>query len=376
MKKLLVILILCLCFASLGCTQQNPQQNQNEKPKNVVSGINEFTFKFLKTQRGNTFFSPLSIEYAFESVVEGAGGKTRLEMLNALCLPQNDTVRRESFRKLENLGNLTVANAVWIQKGYPVKKDYLSAVKGFSDIYSIDFSSPSAAEIINGWVSNKTHGKINSIVSRIDRSTRLAVTNAVYFSGEWRERFEKAGKMTFHTPDGPVNASFMVKLSYYDYSKTRNCTAVEIPYRGNYSMVVVVGSVNYTTFFKTLNSMKKRYVKVYMPEVEMRTKYDLERPMRTLGMVTAFTPSANFSGISSENLYIGKAIHEAYVKIDENGTVAAASTYIGVVATAVPLNYTVFKVDRPFYFFIIDSRDKLILFAGRVVNPTVYKSNS
>ncbi len=416
MRKSPVLLVLvCILLLLSGCVQntQNTQKmqkqnlNQNRSSNittpeysaivssesvnvsklkcnlSLIRDIDEFSFRMMNSLgNGNQFFSPISIEFAFATLGEGAGGKTRLEIFKALNIPTSDTLRRTGFAclysRLEKSGNFTLANALWIQEGYPVKRSYVDVIRNYypAELYHVNFKQGGVAKLINGWVSRKTHGKIRSIVSKIDPSTRLAITNAVYFKGEWVKKFYKARPIDFHSPSGIKKVDAMKVLSYYPYSEYGGFRAVEIPYRGNFSMLVVMPEnctslprINYSTFETLIAQENTSYVEIYMPKFELKTQYDLRGVMERLGITLAFTPQANFSGISDERLCVGQAFHKAYVKVDENGTVAAAATYIGVVATAIPpQNHIVFKVDRPFYFFILENIDgyRLVLFAGKV----------
>jgi len=148
---------------------------------------------------------------------------------------------------------------------------------------------------------------------------------------------------------------------------------VEIPYSNkNFSMVVVPAeNLSLKTFCNLMKNMKTEPVKLYVPVFKLEKSYSLKSSLKKLGIRIAFTPSANFSGISNKKLFIGYVLHKTYIRVDENGTVASAATYTGVVATAIP-SYKTVKIDRPFYVFIVERTSKnrrLILFAGRIVNP-------
>ncbi len=383
--RILAILVICACVC--GCvsnSKPNLAVSTNSTGNNVSTfylGINSFSFKLLDSLDSgkNQFVSPLSIEFALAPVAEGACGTARSEMLNALCLPSNDTLRRDSFRELyvelNESGNLSLANALWLQRGYPVKESYISVVKKyyFAEVHSVNFENAETVKIINEWVGEKTRGKINSIVGRIDPLTKLALTSAVYFSGKWLHGFKKAGLMKFYSINGTEKVRFMVSSSYYPCANVSGVEAVEIPYSGeNFSMIIVPAkNLSLKTFRDLVKNMKIKPIRIYMPEFRLEKSYDLKSSLNKLGIRIAFTPSANFSGISNKKLYIGCVLHKTYLKVDVNGTVASAATYTGVVATAVR-NYRTVKIDRPFYFFIVEKtgekNGRLILFAGRIVN--------
>jgi len=393
LSKTLTILVICACICgcisnlksspavSTNSTGNNTISSTNKSVNDVYSGINTFSFKLLNSldSKKNQFISPLSIEFALAPVAEGAHGITRSEILNSLCLTSNDTLRRNSFKELyielNESGNLSLANALWLQSGYPVKRSYKSVVKKyyFAEIHSINFENAETVKIINEWVREKTHGKIDSIVDRIDPMTKLALTNAVYFSGKWLHRFKKAGLMKFYSVNGTEKVRFMVSSSYYPYANVSGVEAVEIPYFSkNFSMIVVPArNLSLKIFYNLMKNMKIKPIRLYMPEFKLGKSYDLKSSLKRLGIRIAFTPSADFSRISNKKLYIGCVLHKTYLRVDENGTVASAATYTGIVATAVR-NYRTVKIDRPFYVFIVEKtgekNGRLILFAGRIVN--------
>ena len=385
--RILAVLVICACMCGcIGNSKPNLTVSTNgtgnvSTGRGVYSGINSFSFKLLNSLDSgkNQFISPLSIEFALAPVAEGACGTARSEMLNALCLPSNDTLRRDSFKELyvelNESGNLSLANALWLQSGYPVKESYIHVVKKyyFAEVHSVNFENAETVKIINEWVREKTRGRIDSIADRIDPMTKLALTSAVYFSGKWLHGFKKAGLMKFYSINGTEKVRFMVSSSYYPCANVSGVEAVEIPYSGeNFSMIVVPAkNLSLKTFRDLVKNMKVKPIRLYMPEFRLEKSYDLKSSLNKLGIRIAFTPSANFSGISNKKLYIGCVLHKTYLKVDENGTVASAATYTGVVATAVR-NYRTVKIDRPFYFFIVErtgeKNGKLILFAGRIVS--------
>ncbi|HNB03541.1 MAG TPA: serpin family protein, partial [Methanoregulaceae archaeon] len=105
----------------------------------------------------------------------------------------------------------------------------------------------------------------------------------------------------------------------------------------------------------------------------METKYSLPATLSAMGMPTAFSPSADLSGMDgTRNLYIGDVIHQAFVDVNEEGTEAAAATAVVVQRAMVPMGQPpipVFRADHPFLFLIQEDESGLILFIGRVEHP-------
>ena len=173
----------------------------------VVNANNRFAFELysqlIKTEKGNVFFSPLSLETALGMAYEGARGKTARQMERVCRFPANDRQRRQAFQTLLRDFNrpdpaykLSIANALWGQKGYPFRSAYLGVLRDFylAQAASLDFTGQpkQAAKTVNDWVDKNTAGMIHRIISPadIEQYTSLILTNAVYFKGEWEKKFD------------------------------------------------------------------------------------------------------------------------------------------------------------------------------------------
>jgi len=215
--------------------------------------------------------------------------------------------------------------------------------------------------------------------------TRLVLTNAVYFKGTWKTQFDKAD-----TYDGEfrkiagdtVTAKMMTFGSTeerFKYAENDDMQLLELPYTGDeLSMVILLPKVGSRDAVESGLSMEgitslrssayETEIPVYLPKFKFETKYMLAEQLAAMGMPTAFTEAADFSGMSgARDLFIGEVIHQAYVDVNEEGTEAAAATAVVMKLTAVmdPLE---FRADRPFIFMIM--KGDTILFMGRVADPT------
>jgi len=373
----------------------------NESVRYLASSINDFSIKLYKQiiKKGdeNIFFSPLSIEFAFVILYEGAKNMTKEEIGNVLNIPKNDIVRRYSFARIYNLLNeenkeyeLSLANAIWVANYCRLKSEYLDIINRFypADVYNtIDLNK------INQWVADRTRGKINRILDDLSSENGLVVTNAIYFKGKWLHSFDKkrTEKMDFYvSSDKVIKVDMMYVKEEFPYYETSDFQAIELPYEGNDLFMLVIlpweisglskveENLNAEMINKIINSMKTEEVHVYFPKFEFETIYDLKEILKKIGMECSFDPNcANFSDIFQEcdewNKWIDKAIHKAYIKVDEEGTEASAATSVNVKFGAAPKEISktiIFKADHPFIFFIIDRRTGTILFMGRVIDPT------
>jgi len=217
--------------------------------------------------------------------------------------------------------------------------------------------------------------------------TRLVLTNAIYFKGVWEWEFDKSDTREEEfkiTPTNIVKTPMMYMdpdKARFNYADTEDLQILELPYKGEkISMLVLLPTENLDSIESSLTAEKLNEYKFQMketkldsialPKFELDTKYFMKDTLSALGMQTAFSGNADFSGMTGKkDLFIGFVIHQAYVKVDEEGTEAAAATAVGMKLTAVmPRN--VFRADHPFIFIIQEKETGNILFLGRVVDPT------
>ncbi|GAI76663.1 unnamed protein product, partial [marine sediment metagenome] len=254
----------------------------------------------------------------------------------------------------------------------------------------VDFAgaTETARKTINAWVEKKTKDKIKELLKPgvLNRLTRLVLTNAIYFKGNWDSQFEKARTQPapFTLTDGKkVNVPMMNQTEKFKYTEAESFQALELPYVDNeLSMVILLPKETdgLSDFEKTLTAgnlsewlgkLRKRKVIVSVPKFRMTSQFSLAAVLKSMGMTDAFVPdAADFSGMNGKrDLFISAVIHKAYVEVNEEGTEAAAATGVVIGVTSMPARPPVFRADHPFLFLIRDNRTGSILFIGRVMNP-------
>ncbi|MEO8877351.1 MAG: serpin family protein, partial [Polyangiaceae bacterium] len=359
----------------------------------------------LKSKPGNMIYSPASIESALAMTSAGARGKTATEMAKVLHLPVDPNKAADSFSALlaswaQTDGGgplLSVANRIWVQQGYPLVADFslLTQTKYFASSEQLDFKkAATSAQTINAWVSTSTHGKIPDIITPKDITddTRLILTNAVYFKGTWSEPFEKSATQDgAFTTDADTKVTVPLMNHRYEhraYADVGNAQIIDLPYQGTAAreivMTIVLPKIGtpLATLETGLTSAKvdswiaketSAAVHVTLPRFKIEQSASLGQTLMNLGMTTAFSPKADFSGISTnkDGLFISEVLHKATIEVDETGTVATAATAVmGSTGAAAPAEPTAFKADHPFVFFIRDKATGATLFAGRVTDPS------
>ena len=368
--------------------------------KTTVDASIRFAFELYERYsagNGNILFSPYSISTALSMVYEGAGGETAEEVADVFHFIEEPSERKTATSNIHNTLNgkdrdyeLHTANALWMQEDYPILEDYVDAVMNYysGEANSLNFSgAPEESRVtINDWVEEKTNDRIKELFppNSIYPDVVLVLTNAIYFKGDWLIEFdeESTSKDTFHvSPVESVEVDMMsLKGEKFNYTQTDEMQILELPYTGkDVSMILILPNEgNMADVESTLScdelgvlteGLEESVVDIYLPRFKLETKYFLKEDLIEMGMPIAFTPSANFTGISKEEgLFIDKVIHQAFIEVNEEGTEAAAAT--GVV---IALGYTqpneVFRADHPFIFIIQDKATGTILFMGRVANP-------
>lgn len=372
----------------------------------LVAGNTAFAvdaYQQLSQAQGNIFYSPLSVSLAMAMTYAGARTDTEAQMASALhyTLPQADL--HPAFNKLDlelasrgqgaagadgNGFRLNIANAVFGQTGYEFLPDYLDvlALNYGAGLSLLDFmeDAEGARQLINEWVATKTEDRIPELLPQgvIEPSTRLVLTNAVYFNAAWQTPFDPDNTLpgTFHALSGDVTVPMMSGiLETMRQASGTGYEAAALPYDGEELEMVIImpdagtfpafeASLDTTVLTDILASLgNSRTGMVIMPRFEFRFKSSMVELFQALGLASAFDATADFSGMDgTRNLVITEIVHEAFINVNEAGTEAAAATGVVVGETSAPLPIT---IDRPFLFLIRDIGTGSILFLGRVVNP-------
>lgn len=378
----------------------------SEGIQKVVEANNKFAFDLyseLNKGSGNIFYSPYSISAALAMTYEGARGETAKEIKSVFNFPENEILRPNFASVYNNLNEdngeyeLKTGNALWLQKDYPFIKEFVETVEDYygGKAAELDFvkDSEGSREIINSFIEEQTNDKIKDLIppGTLSDLTRMVLTNAIYFKGTWEWEFDKTEteERNFKiTPENVIKTPMMFmepEKTDFNYADTGDLQILELPYKGEkISMLILLPTEDLESV--TLNSEKLNGYKskmketsldaIYIPKFEFDTKYFMGGTLRSLGMPTAFSSDADFSGMTlKEKLFISEVIHQAYVKVDEEGTEAAAATAVIMDTAAVgPTERRIFNADHPFVFIIQEKETGNILFLGKVADPRAIPS--
>ena len=395
------IVLLAFFIATAGQTNAE----ENTMVEMTVLNNNSFAvdlYGHLKHIDGNLFFSPFSISAALAMTYAGAGQRTASQMAAALRFNQEPDQLHFSMGELISRLNavqkasaveLSVANAIWAQKGYQFLDTFFRVIQQSyqADLNQVDFTTAAdtARQAINRWVEEQTHQKIKDLIPPgvLNALTRLVLVNAIYFKGFWDSQFqpEDTQEMAFWlSSEANVKVAMMYQEQPYGYWENDWLQVLEMPYKDEALSLIVLlprEKTGISMLEQKLTSdnlvgwqdqMRKQKVKLFFPKFKIEAQFNLGHTLSTMGMPDAFDPNrADFSAmIGKKELYISAVIHKAFVEVNEEGTEAAAATGVVVGSTSIPPPSPTFKADHPFVFFIRENASRSILFLGRVLDPS------
>jgi serpin B len=433
MKHSAIVFALLVLTAPLLATKPPGPTNRTSfqpiGPSDLARGQNKLAIDLLRQSPvevgKNVFLGSWSIHQALAMTCAGADGQTADEMRKVLGLPTKVespfvadvggslVVDRQGLHgrlakltgkilakgKKKRPYHLILANRLWRNTGTEFRKEYTDFVKTHygAPLEPVDFSDRArAAKTINKWVSKTTRKKIPKLLTRNDLAgqVELVLTNAIYFKAAWAHRFHESATRTmpFHLsvsekvrPSDPtVRVEMMSQIERHPYYEDDLVQIVDLPYKGgDLSMTALLPKgrgdlaklekkLELPWLVKRLGAMKTRSVHVLLPKFETRFRQELSKPLKKLGMKRTFTSSADFSRMSEEaRLLISKVVHEAYCKVDEKGTEAAAATAVVMETAQANRNpkRKRFVADHPFVFLIRHRQTGTILFIGRITKP-------
>ncbi|MEX2285966.1 MAG: serpin family protein [Planctomycetaceae bacterium] len=360
-------------------------------------------YQQLRGREGNLFFSPSSLSIALAMTYGGAAGTTKAEMAKTLHFTMPDESLHDgmqvfqAYLKAKGSGKrvrLKVANRLWGQQGYQFRPEFLALTRNQYDaeLASLDFASnpDQAARKINRWVAEHTENKITDVISsdQLSAETVLVLTNAVYFNSNWAKKFEanNTKDADFHiSADETVQVPLMFQKEKLRFAAIEELKLVQLAYLDeSLSMIAILpdaidglpaveARLTADNLKKWTDALSQEEVKVFIPKFKTTSQFDLSNTLQAMGMKAAFEPgTADFSKMSDKQggVFIDRVIHKAYVDVNEDGTEAAAVTYVSKAKSERPTGEPpVFRADHPFIFLIRDNESNAILFLGRLVDP-------
>ncbi|XP_006910865.1 serpin I2 [Pteropus alecto] len=381
----------------------------SQTPRSLAQRNTEFAVDLYRAicsaHKNNIIFSPLGTTLVLGMVQLGAKGKAQQQIRQTLKF--QETSIGEEFSALESFFSaisekkqeftFNLANALYLQEGFTVKEQYLHGNKEFfqSAIKLVNFQdAKSCAETISTWVERKTDGKIKEMFSgeEFGPLTRLVLVNAIYFKGDWKQKFRKEDTqlMNFTKKDGvtvqipTMKALLRTKYGYFSESSV-NYQVLELPYKGNeFSLIIILPTeevnieemeklITAHRILKWFSEMQEEEVEISLPRFKVEQKLDFKEALYFLNITEIFSSGCDLSGITdSSEVYVSQVMQQVFFEINEDGSEVATSTgiHIPVIMSLAPNQ---FIANHPFLFIMKNNPTESILFMGRVTNPDTQK---
>jgi serpin B len=378
----------------------------------VAAAEEQFSIELLKKLVDNSstdqLVSPFSLAEALGMLSVGAGGQTGSQIESALHLSglsaedqsQGWAALDEDLvaGAISDGDSFQDANSLWTQTGFPIKEAFLaSLVKEFgAGVWQVDFAGQpaKAAAAINEWVDQHTDGRIPELLTKQDLEGPVvaALLNAIFFKAQWAVQLLSTSDGMFESPSGPVPATYMSPegTTQFDAFSGSGAEGVELPYwngttqdggrpPGRYQAVLIMPTSGSLSDFvsgltpnaldQMFGSMKNQSVTLEVPQISIASNLDLNSTLESMGIVDAFGPAADLSGISPISIQVKEVKQKATLDVTKYGTVASAATAILGIATSLETGILNLDFDHPFLFLVRDSKTGTILFESTVDNP-------
>ena len=355
MQYFLKIILLSFLLSYFNCTFQT----------NIFSQINN------DKSGKNVIISPLSIYQVLSLLSNGAKESTLSEMLSVLgstSLDELNDINYKILSKISSFSTIDIANAVMTR--FKPLENFCSV----ADKYLAPMESLESVEQINEWCKEKTHGKIEKIIEQLSPETIMILLNAVYFKGEWINQFDKyfTKKLPFYNlSKNEIKVDTMLQIDHFRYFSNKEIQAIELPFQKDFMSAIIIlpsEKIEINLFIKN-NLAKKNYltdiinkldyakVHLELPKFEVTFEETLNHIIKKLGMKKIFNSlEADLSGLyNRKGLFVSQVIHKTYLKVNEEGTEAAAVTLVEVDEAMMAGEEEIIhemKVNRPFLFLL------------------------
>lgn len=405
MKKIFIAAFGVLCALAACQDEESSTQLQPRKDisltraeKEMADKGTEFAFRFFnqinqtEQEQDNWMISPLSASFCLSMLANGADGNTLDEMKTVLgfsgySLEEMNEYNRKLLDELPGLDNSTrmaLANSIWVDNQFDVYDNFVQVNRDWYDAGygKLDFASPDAKDAMNRWCAENTNNLITDFVKKTEKGDLFYVLDALYFKGIWETKFNKANtqEKDFTNADGSRSKVAMMRMERETFNGMQNeyFSLTEFPY-GNraFSMVVLLPNektplekcfplLTAESWNEWMQQLRPFSLNVEFPRFELEYAKLLGEDLKALGMEEAFDKTqADFSKMSSQAVHVSEVKQGTFIKVDEEGTEAAAVTG-GKGDISPGLESGIFHINRPFAFLIKERSTGIILFMGKV----------
>jgi serpin B len=406
MRKTISLLLICFLYLN-SCEYQddNPTDMSgyagDKKAGELIDADNEFGIDLFRriasseVSPHNILISPVSTAIALGMTYNGAEGSTKSAFEETLRLQgftrgEINTIHKELIQYLisaDKQVNLEVANSIWHTKSFNVSSAFIDANRQYynAEVNSLDFSDPISIRIINNWISENTHTRIQNVLDYLPPDAKMYLINALYYNGLWKTEFNVKNSFTgvFYGESAEIPVHYMKNTNSYSFYENELFSAIELPYgsgkfvmniflphkgKGIDDILEQMTAVNWKLWMGGFVEYDK--IMIQIPKFKFQYRSLLNDWLCSMGLEEAFDNRADFSGINRDaELFISRVIHQTFIDVNEKGTEAAAVTVIEIKETSAGSEIRQFIANRPFIFSIREKNTGALLFIGKIGIP-------
>lgn len=383
---------------------ERPSQKKGKRPdiRRAVDHFSWRVFRGLKLPNDfdNLVLSPIMIQLQLSILQKAAAGQTRRQIQDAIGrINTNEVLQLLKSGSGKSNAQLEIANGIFVDASEHLNQSFVNqAQRAGVDIVPVQFRQDATTRAhINKWASDATHGQIPKLLSdSYDiKYVEMVLASAIYFHSTWKYKFNPIELQPFHA----FHAGKMIEKSVpfmqlkADLVWDRIAAGgqitgrfIEIPYENNaYSMVILLPDKQFTldefiraftletldTIWDGLRDTKPEHVTVKMPKFSISSQASILNTLLKLQITDLFTINAKlpYFGLNDDPK-VSDILQQAVLKVDENGTTAAAATVSLLIPLSADMNVEeVIVVDRPFLAIIFDKTSEIPIFISKVYNP-------
>ena len=362
-------------------------REENPVSQETIHAINRFSYETaasLLQGKKSENYSPVSLYFALALCSTGAQNETQQELLQVLGGMDAETLAKEcsNLYRVMNTDNeitkLKLNNSVWLNEGVSCKEGFLNtaASKFYSEVYQLDFADEEAGKTMGKWIADHTNGTLSPELE-VDPQQLLHLINTVYFCDQWVDQFD-AGKTSagvFQGTEGEEMIDFMNRTDgSHGFAKGENFVRSSLGLKGGNTMTFVLptGDHSVEEFLESPEALQavltegneaSGEVTWKIPKFAIEAKYNCKDMLKRLGVTSAFSQIADFSGITDSLAFLDSVVQETYLSVNENGVEASAFTDIAYAGAAMPTDKAEMILDRPF-LYAVQNREGAMLFIG------------
>ncbi|MCR0349569.1 serpin family protein [Erysipelotrichaceae bacterium AF15-26LB] len=375
--------------------------DNNPVDSSLLDGYTSFSQEsfsaILRDVKGNVSYSPMSLYYPMMLTLQASEGTTAKQLQTLLHVKTNNNADHMGnlYRRLytdNEGGQLKIANSLWIQKDFPVKKDFIRTANKqyYASLHTVDFSQTKTADLMAAWIREHTNGELSPSI-QTDESMRSAILNAIYYKARFDQEFEKKDtrQAVFHTADKDVTADFMHKeMDSHSFIDNDRYASTSLPLSNSSTLTLVLPKeeqgagklLESKGFIQELfqddaSGSEFGIVKLSLPKFRVHSKLQLRDAIKAMGVSSLFDTTAELDGISdAKPLFVSRIQQETSIDLNEEGVEASAYTMIAAdgAANVEHPKLLDLNLNREFLYIISTNMDgkNLLLFIGICADPT------